>query len=65
MENPYKHKNMKFVLPMNFRDRKAKVSLAASFARGIAIVAKGKWTIDPKRDNRHCRGCYRTDEDFV
>lgn len=37
---------------------------ANDFSNGIAIVCKGKWTIDPKWDNEHNRGRYWTEEEL-
>ncbi len=37
---------------------------AEDFSNGIAIVCKGKWTIDPKWDNEHNKGRYWTDEEL-
>ncbi len=37
---------------------------AYDFEDGIAIVAKGKWTIDPKWDNLYNQGCYWTEEEL-
>ncbi len=34
------------------------------FENGIAIVAKGKWTIDPKWDNKYNQGRYWTEEEL-
>lgn len=36
---------------------------AYDFENGIAIVAKGKWTIDPKWDNQYKQGRYWTEEE--
>ena len=37
---------------------------ANDFNNGIAIVAKGKWTIDPKWDGEHNQGLYWTEEEL-
>lgn len=37
---------------------------ANDFENGIAIVAKGQWTIDKKWDNEHNQGRYWTEEEF-
>lgn len=37
---------------------------ADDFENGIAIVAKGKWTIDPKWDNKYNQGRYWTEEEL-
>ena len=37
---------------------------ADDFDNGIAIVAKGKWTIDPKWDNKYNQGRYWTEEEL-
>lgn len=37
---------------------------AEDFSGGIAIVCKGKWTIDPKWDNEYNKGLYWTDEEL-
>ncbi len=37
---------------------------ANDFEDGIAIVAKGKWTIDPKWDNKYNQGRYWTEEEL-
>lgn len=37
---------------------------AHDFEDGIAIVAKGKWTLDPKWDNHYNQGCYWTEEEL-
>lgn len=37
---------------------------ANDFFNGIAIVCKGKWTIDKKWDNEHNRGRYWTEEEL-
>lgn len=37
---------------------------ANDFENGIAIVAKGKWTIDPKWDNKYNQGRYWTEEEL-
>lgn len=37
---------------------------AHDFEEGIAIVAKGKWTIDPKWDNEYNQGRYWTEEEL-
>lgn len=37
---------------------------ANDFNDGIAIVAKGNWTIDPKWDNEYCQGRYWRDEEL-
>ena len=37
---------------------------AHDFENGIAIVAKGKWTIDPKWDNEYNKGRYWTEEEL-
>lgn len=37
---------------------------AEDFHNGIAIVCKGKWTIDKKWDNRFNTGCYWTEEEL-
>lgn len=37
---------------------------AYDFADGIAIVARGKWTIDPKWDNKYSQGRYWTEEEL-
>lgn len=37
---------------------------ATDFENGIAIVAKGKWTIDPKWDNKYNQGRYWTEEEL-
>lgn len=37
---------------------------AYDFHNGIALVAKGKWTIDPKWDNKYNQGRYWTDEEL-
>lgn len=37
---------------------------ANDFENGIAIVAKGKWTIDPKWDNEYNQGLYWTEEEL-
>ncbi len=37
---------------------------ANDFENGIAIVAKGKWTIDPKWDNKCNQGRYWTEEEL-
>lgn len=37
---------------------------ACDFENGMAFVAKGKWTIDPKWDNEHNQGKYWTEEEL-
>ncbi len=37
---------------------------ANDFEDGIAVVAKGKWTIDPKWDNKHTQGRYWTEQEL-
>ena len=37
---------------------------ANDFENGIAIVAKGQWTIDPKWDNKYSQGRYWTGEEL-
>ena len=37
---------------------------ANDFENGIAIVAKGKWTIDPKWNNKYNQGRYWTEEEL-
>lgn len=37
---------------------------AYDFHNGIALVAKGKWTIDPKWDNEYNEGLYWTEEEL-
>ena len=37
---------------------------AHDFEDGIAIVAKGKWTLDPKWDNQYNQSCYWTEEEL-
>lgn len=37
---------------------------AEDFCSGVAVVCKGKWTIDKKWDNKYNRGKYWTDEEL-